>query len=129
MFFATWSDDICTGEDNSTRINIKQLSGLAESLKVRGLKFILQNIRSLRAKLNEINILITHCSNLHVIAFTDFWLNNNILNAEIFLPGFNFFRNDRKIALEEALLCVLGIRYLLFERLIWKAFFTVNAYC
>ncbi len=32
------------GEENSVRIDIKQLSGLAESLKVRGLKFIHQNI-------------------------------------------------------------------------------------
>ena len=86
---------IVQGEENSTRIDIKQLSGLAESLKVRGLKFIHQNIRSLRGKLDELNIMLAYCPNLHVLAFTETWLNSNIFDAEISFPRFKIFRNDR----------------------------------
>ena len=40
------------------KIDIKQLSGLAESLKAGALKFIHQNIRSLLGKFDELNILL-----------------------------------------------------------------------
>ena len=54
-----------------------------------------QNIRSLHGKLDELNILLAHCPNLHVLAFTETWLNSSIFDAEISFPGFKIFRNDR----------------------------------
>ena len=80
------------GEENSTRIDIKQSSGLAESLTVRGLKFIHQ---SLRGKFDESNILLAHCPNLHVLAFTaETWLYSNIFDAEISFPSFKILKSD-----------------------------------
>ena len=38
---------------------------LREAIKLRGLKFVHQNIRSIRGKLNELNILVSQCPNLH----------------------------------------------------------------
>lgn len=32
---------------------------------------------------------------MHVLAFTETWLNSNIFDAEISFPGFKIFRNDR----------------------------------
>ena len=45
--------------------------------------------------LDELNILLAHCPNLHVLAFPETWLNSNIFDAEISFPGFKIFRNDR----------------------------------
>ena len=68
---------------------------LHEAIKLRGLKFIHQNIRSIRGKLDELNILISQCPNLHILAFTETWLDNGIADGEISLPGYKIFRSDR----------------------------------
>ena len=62
---------------------------------MRGMKFIHQNIRSIRGKLDELNILISQCPNLHILAFTETWLDNGIADGEISLPGYKIFRSDR----------------------------------
>ena len=61
---------------------------LFEAVNQRGLKFLHHNIRSLRGKLDELNILISQCFNLHILAFTETWLNNNITDGEISLFGY-----------------------------------------
>ena len=66
-----------------------------EAIKLQGLKFIHQNIRSIRGKLDELNILISQCPNLHILAFTETWLDNGIADGEISLPGYKIFRSDR----------------------------------
>ena len=68
---------------------------LNEAIKLRGMKFIYQNICSIRGKLNELNILISQCLNLHILAFTDTWLDNGITDGEISLSGYKIFRSDR----------------------------------
>ena len=68
---------------------------LNEAIKLRGMKFIHQNIRSIRGKLDELNILISQCLNLHILAFTETWLDNGITDGEISLPGYKIFRSDR----------------------------------
>ena len=69
---------------------------LSEATNQRGLKFFLhQNIRSLRGKLAELNILVSQCPNLHILAFTETWLNNNIADGEVSLPGYSMDRSDR----------------------------------
>ncbi|XP_020605300.1 uncharacterized protein LOC110044121, partial [Orbicella faveolata] len=67
------------------------------TLKLRGLKFIHQNIRSLRKKLNELRVFITQSPRIHIIALTETWLNSNISDAEVSLPGFTLFRRDRLV--------------------------------
>ena len=59
---------------------------LSEAVNQRGLKFLHQNIRSLRRKMDELNVLVSHCPNLHILAFTEAWLDNSISDAEM-SPG------------------------------------------
>ena len=68
---------------------------LSEAVNQCGLKFLYQNIRSLRGKMDELNILVSHCANLHILAFTETWLDNSISNGEVSLPGYSIFRSDR----------------------------------
>ena len=68
---------------------------LSEAVNQRGLKFLHQNIRSLRGKMDELNILVSHCLNLHILAFTETWLDNSISDGEVSLPGYSIFRSDR----------------------------------
>ena len=73
-----------TEEQNLTEV----VGDLSEVTNQRGLKFLHQNIRSLRRKLAKLNILVTECPNLHILAFTETWLNNNVTDGEVSLPGF-----------------------------------------
>ena len=68
---------------------------LREAIKLRGLKFIHQNIGSIRGKLDELNIVVSQCPNLHILVFTETWLNNSIADGEISLPGYKILRSDR----------------------------------
>ena len=68
---------------------------LSEAVNQRGLKFLHQNIRSLRGKMDELNILVSHCPNLHILAFTETWLDNSISDGEVSLPGYSIFRSDQ----------------------------------
>jgi len=42
---------------------------------------------SLRGKLAELSILISQLPNLHILAFTESWLSDDITDGEISLPG------------------------------------------
>ena len=64
---------------------------------MRGLKFIHQNIRSPRKKLNELRVFLTQSPRIHIIALIETWLNSNISDAEVSLPGFTLFRRDRLV--------------------------------
>ena len=64
---------------------------------MRGLKFIHQNIRSLRKKLNELRVFLTQRPRIYIIALVETWLNSNISDAEVSLPGFTLFRRDRLV--------------------------------
>ena len=68
---------------------------LSEAVNQRGLKFLHQNIRSLRGKMDELNILVSHCPNLHILALTETWFDNSISDGEVSLPGYSIFRSDQ----------------------------------
>jgi hypothetical protein len=63
-------------------------------ITVKELKMYYQNVRGLRSKthefLNEIN-----CSNYEVIILTETWLNDGILNEELFDDRYVVYRRDR----------------------------------
>lgn len=65
----------------------------AEATKLRGLRFVHQNIRSLRAKLAELKFLISQLSNLHILAFTVTWLSVDVMDSKIerLQPGYRIF--------------------------------------
>ena len=88
--------EVNTGnESGDDCIDFNITAELREATKLRGLKFIHQNIRSIRGKLDELNILVSQCPNLHILAFTEIWLNNDIADGEISIPGYKIFRSDR----------------------------------
>ena len=60
-----------TEEEDFTEATLYFVTNLSEATNQRGLKFLHQNIRSLRGKLAELNILISQCPNLHILAFTE----------------------------------------------------------
>ena len=84
-----------TEEKDLTKATLDFVGDLSEATNQRGLKFLHQNIRSLRGKLAELNILVSQCPNLHILAFTETWLNNNIVDGEVSLPGYSIHRSDR----------------------------------
>jgi len=62
-----------TEEQNLTEAPLDFVGDLSEVTNQRGLKFLHQNLQSLRGKLAELNILVTECPNLHILAFTKTW--------------------------------------------------------
>ena len=71
------------GENGVDCTDFKIATELREAIKLRALKFIHQNIRG---KLDELNILVSQRPNVHILAFTETWLNNGIAHGEISLP-------------------------------------------
>ena len=63
---------------------------------LRGLKCVHQNTRNLLNKLDEIRYIInTLQSGIHLISFTETWLNSSVLDEEVSIPGYTVFRKDR----------------------------------
>lgn len=86
----------CLGEDfDLTETTLDFDSDLSEATNQCHFKFLYQNIQSLCGKLAELNILVSQRPNLHILAFTETWLNNNITDGEVSLPGFSIHRSDR----------------------------------
>ena len=85
----------CFEQAGNIEMDLRLFSKIVEAMKLRGLKFVHQNIRSLYGKFDQLQILIAQCSNLHVIALTETWLRGNTVDSEISLPGYALFRNDR----------------------------------
>jgi exonuclease III len=59
-----------------------------------GLRIIFANVRSLRNKLDEVHLLVERYSP-DLLAFTETWLNEDINDWEIQLPGYLLARGDR----------------------------------
>ena len=70
---------------------------LAEIIKQHGLRIIHQNIRSVTRKIDELRSLVVNelKSEIHIIALTETWASEQILDGEIEIPGYNMFRKDR----------------------------------
>lgn len=45
--------------------------------------------------MDELNIFVSYCPHLHILAFTENWLDNSISDGEVSLPGYSIFRSDR----------------------------------
>lgn len=101
-----------TEEKDLTETMLDFVSDLSEATNQRGLKFLHQNIRSPCGKLAELNILVSQCRNLHILAFTETWLNNNITDSEVSLPGFSIHRSNRVDGLGGGIAVYLRILYL-----------------
>ena len=78
-----------TKEEDFIEATLNFVTNLSEATNQRGLKFLHQNIRS------ELIILISQCPNLHILAFTETWLNDSITDGEVSLPGYSIYRSDR----------------------------------
>ena len=87
-FLCSFKEMDSGGESGVECTDFNIATELREAIKLRSLKFIHQNIRSIRRKLDELNILVSQYPNLHILAFTETWLNNGIADGEISLPGF-----------------------------------------
>ena len=75
-------------------IFIRELKNIAS---LQGLKCVHQNIRNLLNKLDEIRYIInTLKSRIHLILFTETWLNSSVLDEEVSIPGYTVFRKDRR---------------------------------
>ena len=71
-----------TEGEHSTEATLNFVTDLSEATNQHGLKFLHQNTRSLRGKLAELYILVSQCPNLHILAFTETWLNSNIADVK-----------------------------------------------
>jgi hypothetical protein len=56
---------------------------------------LLTNIRSLRNKVDELQLVVEHNS-ADIVSLKETWLSDDILTDEISIPGYNFFRSDRQ---------------------------------
>ena len=65
-----------------------------EIIKQRGLRIILT--QSLTHKIDELRNLVNEFkSEIHIIALTETWANEQILDGEFEIPGYNIFRKER----------------------------------
>ena len=60
----------CFEQPGNVEMDLQLSNEIVEAMKLRGLKFVHQNIRSLYGKFDQLQILIAQYSNLHVIALT-----------------------------------------------------------
>ena len=82
-----------SGEENLIETTLP--ADLSEAVNQHNSMFLHHIIRSLRGKLDELNILLSQCSNLHILAITETWLNDNITDGEISLFGYSIYRRNR----------------------------------
>ena len=84
------------GENREEIGNSDLIASLEDVVKLRGLKCVHQNIRSLVKKVDEIRYIISKLkSGIHVLTLTESWLSSSITDAEISIPGYNIHRKDR----------------------------------
>ena len=58
------------------------------------LTVLYSNCRSILPKNDHLRLLVT-AQNPHIIAICETWLDNNISNDELFIPGYSLIRHDR----------------------------------
>ena len=68
-----------------------------EFVKLRGLKLIHQNIRSLGGKIDHLRLLVRELkSEIHLLTLSETWLKEDVGNGECDIPGYRLYRKDRK---------------------------------
>lgn len=70
-------------------------TNVREMSSQRGFKYLHQNIRSLRHKVDELRLLVSACPNLHVIALTETWVSSDIGDSDFAIDAFRVFRKER----------------------------------
>ena len=85
-------DTVFSPLDNDVDI-IAKFHGLLDR---RGFRMVHQNIRSVTRKIDELRFLVSELiSRIELIALTETWINDEILDDEISIPGYQLFRKDR----------------------------------
>ena len=79
-------------EDDNNRIKFFEKN--FECFKAKGLHFVHINARSIVNKVEEIKFL-ARSSNASVLAVSETWLDDSILDSEIKIPGYKVIRHDR----------------------------------
>ena len=73
------------------------VNGLDDVVKLRGLKFIHQNIQSLGDKIDQLRLLLQeHHSGIQIITLSETWIKADRSDSEYEIPGYRLFRKDRK---------------------------------
>ena len=70
-------------------------TNVREMSSQRGFKYLHQNIRSLRHKVDELRLLVSAYPNLHVIALTETWVSSDIGDSDFAIDAFRVFRKER----------------------------------
>ena len=79
------------GPASITNTNSQQASGFLQS---RGLKVGHLNIRSIYNKIDSLKLLLNE-KPFDIFTISETWLNSDIIDGEISIPGYTFSRNDR----------------------------------
>lgn len=73
------------------------VNGLDDVVKLRGLKFIHQNIQSLGDKMDQLRLLLQeHHSGIQIITLSETWIKADMIDSEYEIPGYRLFRKDRE---------------------------------
>ena len=78
-------------------LNPGPVNGLNGVVKLRGLKFIHQNVQSLGDKIDQLRLLLQELhSGIQIITLSETWIKPDRNDSEYELPGYRLFRKDRK---------------------------------
>lgn len=80
---------------NSRSITLPQTKAASSSIHIINIYY--QNVRGLNTKLQDLSLAALTC-NYDIYAFTETWLNSQVLNAEILSSNYNIIRCDRNFA-------------------------------
>ena len=77
-------------------LNPGPVNGLNDVVKLRGLKFIHQNVQSLGDKIDQLRLLLQELhSGIQIITLSETWIKPDRNDSEYELPGYRLFRKDR----------------------------------
>ena len=92
--------DICPQPGPSTSHNQASQECYLLHTKKRGLVISHLNIRSLIGKLDNLKLLMKNSTkNVDILTLSETWLNNNIDDSEVNIPGYSIVRRDRQGAM------------------------------
>ena len=65
-----------------------------EELNQKGLRIVHLNVRSLLRNLSEIELLLSQ-NNVHILSLNETWLDDSVLDQEVYIAGYQIIRKDR----------------------------------
>ena len=102
-----------TSEETSTQLESNSTNNITTGRQSLFPKALVLNARSVRHKVFDLQaLLLTDC--VDIIALTETWLDDNFLDSELLLDGYNIFRKDRSnrrgggvlLAIKEQISCI-----------------------